>query len=104
MWHQVLDHPDSYEETSCTAMFVLGIARGVTNGWLDDTYRESALNGWKALTNKIDSNGVVHGICRGTGVGDNLQFYFNRPTIDNDPRGLGAVITAGIEISKLLNK
>ncbi len=30
-----------------------------------------------------------------------LEFYFNRPTLDNDPRGLGAVITAGIEISKL---
>ena len=104
MWHQVLDHPESYEETSCTAMFVLGIARGISHGWLDDSYRESALNGWSALTIKIDSNGVVHGICRGTGVGDNLQFYFNRPTIDNDPRGLGAVITAGLEISKLLNK
>ena len=102
MWHQVLNHPESYEESSCTAMFVLGIARGLTNGWLNDTYKESALNGWSALTNKIDSNGVVHGICRGTGVGDNLPFYFNRPTIDNDPRGLGAVITAGIEISRLL--
>ena len=32
MWHQVLDHPESYEETSCTAMFILAIARGVRNG------------------------------------------------------------------------
>jgi unsaturated rhamnogalacturonyl hydrolase len=103
MWHQVLDHPDSYEETSCTAMFVLGIARGVNNGWLNKSYSEFAIKGWKALTKKIEPGGIVNGICRGTGMGENLKFYFNRPTIDNDPRGLGAVITAGIEISKLEN-
>lgn len=101
MWHQVLDHPESYEETSCTAMFVLGIARGVNNGWLNKSYSKFAIKGWRALTEKIDTGGIVHGICRGTGMGENLKFYFNRPTIDNDPRGLGAVITAGIEISKL---
>ncbi len=101
MWHQVLDHPESYEETSCTAMFILGIARGVNNGWLDRKYSHAAVKGWNALTNKIEPDGIVHGICRGTGMGDNLEFYFNRPTIDNDPRGLGAVITAGIEITKL---
>ena len=100
MWHQVLNHPESYEESSCTAMFILGIARGINNGWLNKSYSEYALKGWNALSKKID-NGIVHGICRGTGMGDNLEFYFNRPTLDNDPRGLGAVITAGIEISKL---
>ena len=25
MWHQVLDHPETFEETSCTAMFTLGL-------------------------------------------------------------------------------
>ena len=100
MWHQVLNHPESYEESSCTAMFILGIARGINNGWLDKSYSEYALKGWNALSKKID-NGIVHGICRGTGMGDKLEFYFSRPTLDNDPRGLGAVITAGVEISKL---
>ena len=35
MWHQLLDKPDSYPETSCTAMFVIAIARGVNRGWRD---------------------------------------------------------------------
>jgi unsaturated rhamnogalacturonyl hydrolase len=100
MWHQVLDHPESYEESSCTAMFILGLARGVNNGWLDKSYKKFAVKSWNALTKKID-NGIVHGICRGTGMRNDLEFYFKRPTVDNDPRGLGAVLTAGIEISKL---
>lgn len=29
MWHQVLTMKESYEETSCTAMFIYGFAKGV---------------------------------------------------------------------------
>ncbi|MEJ2050369.1 MAG: glycoside hydrolase family 88 protein, partial [Calditrichota bacterium] len=99
MWHQVLDYPESYEETSCTAMFILAMARGVRLGWLPDDYRHLALQSWEALASRIDNDGVVHGICRGTGIGDNLEFYLSRPTYDNDPRGLGAVLVAATEIS-----
>ena len=31
MWNQVLDHPETYDETSCTAMFTLAVARGIRN-------------------------------------------------------------------------
>lgn len=101
MWHQVLDRPDSYEETSCTALFTLALARGVRESWLSPSYKENAIKGWNAVKTKIDQQGIVHGICRGTDIGYDQQFYMDRKTIDNDPRGLGAVITAGIEISKL---
>ncbi len=99
MWHQVLDHPESYEETSCTAMFILAMARGVRLGWLPDDYRELAVKSWEALARRIDNNGVVHGTCRGTGIGESLEYYLNRPVFDNDPRGLGAVLVAATEIS-----
>jgi len=104
MWHQVIDHPESYEETSSSAMFTLAIARGVTNGWIDEDYKEYAVKGWNAIADKISEDGVVEGICRGTGIGDNLEFYFNRETPPNDPRGLGAVLTAGVEVQKLINQ
>jgi unsaturated rhamnogalacturonyl hydrolase len=100
-WHQVLTRPDSYEETSCTAMFALAMARGVRKGWLNKSFKQPALKAWNAVAGKIEANGVVQGICRGTEIGFDEQFYFDRKTIDNDPRGLGAVISAGIEISKL---
>jgi rhamnogalacturonyl hydrolase YesR len=104
LWPQVLDQPESYEETSCSAMFVLAMARGVRNGWIDKQYKENALRGWQAIEKKIEADGTVHGICRGTGIGEDLAFYFNRATFDHDPRGLGAVITAGIEVAKLVRQ
>lgn len=104
MWHQVLDHPDTWEESSCTAMFTLGMARGARMGWLKKAYGEKALKAWGALQNKIEEDGNVVDICRGTGIGDDVEFYATRKRFDHDPRGLGAMITAGCEISLLKDK
>ena len=98
MWHQVLDHPETFQETSCTAMFTLGMARGARMGWLPESYRDKALKGWKTLQEKIAEDGTVVDICRGTGIGENVEFYERRKRFDHDPRGLGAMITAGCEI------
>ncbi len=104
LWHQLIDKDDSYLETSCSAMFTLALARGINNGWLSSKYKKYALKGWQGVNSKIDTDGTVHSICRGTGVGYDLEFYYKRATFDNDPRGLGAVLTAGAEIYKLLNR
>jgi len=101
MWHQVLDKPESFKETSCTAMYILGIVRGVMNGWVDDSYKENAIRAWNELKTKISEDGTVKDICRGTGIGYDDDFYFNRKRFDNDPRGIGAVLTAAVEIVKI---
>lgn len=102
LWHQVLDKSDSYLESSCSAMFVYCIARAVNQGWIDPRYGSIALGGWDGLkANKITPEGQVKDICVGTGIEDNLVFYYNRPTGLNEKHGLGAVIDAGIEIIKL---
>ena len=98
MWHQILDNPDSFKETSSTAMFILGILRGVKNGWIPEQYKENALLAWNELKTRIDEDGTVKDICRGTGIGFDYDFYLNRQRFDNDPRGLGAVLTAISEI------
>lgn len=105
MWHQVLDRNDSFEETSCTAMFIIGLARGIRNGWISKSYEKNLLLAWNALKKNISHDGVVKDITRGTGIGNDLDFYFKRERFDNDPRGLGAVITAAVEMEIfLLNK
>jgi unsaturated rhamnogalacturonyl hydrolase len=104
LWHQVLDHPDTYLETSGTALFTLALARGVNDGWLGRKYRNAALAGWEGVASQIEENGTVTGICQGTGIGETVEFYQNRQTPLHDPRGLGAVITAGIEIHKMLER
>lgn len=38
-WHQVLDHPETFLETSATAMFMWSYITGVMGGFLDrETY------------------------------------------------------------------
>ena len=102
LWHQLLDKTDSYTESSCSAMFVYGIARAVNQGWIDDRYASIALNGWKALKDlKITEEGQIKDICVGTGIQDNLVFYYQRPAGLNEKHGIGAVIDAGIEVIKL---
>jgi len=102
LWHQVLDKTDSYLESSCSAMFTYCIARAVNEGWIDQRYGTIALRGWEGLKdNKITPDGQVKDICIGTGIEDNLVFYYNRPARLNETHGLGAVIDAGIEVIKL---
>ena len=101
MWHQVLDKHDSFKETSCTAMYIMGILRGIKNGWIDKTYKVNALKAWNELKKNIKDDGTVIDICRGTGIGYDLKFYYDRKRFDNDPRGLGAVLNAALEISEI---
>ncbi|UCH65617.1 MAG: glycoside hydrolase family 88 protein, partial [Ignavibacterium sp.] len=103
LWHQVLDKTESFQETSGSAMFTLAIARGVNNGWLEDEYSQYVSKAWEGLSANISVKGVVKDICRGTGIGFDYDFYFNRKRFDNDPRGLGAVLTALVEIQKMMD-
>ncbi len=100
LWHQVLDRNDSFEETSCTAMFLIGMIRGVELGILGESFAGSILKAWSGLESRITRDGIVKDICRGTGIGSDDDFYFKRERFDNDPRGLGAVITACTEMMR----
>lgn len=105
MWHQVLTVDDSYEETSCTAMFIYGFARGVRYGWLEEknVYAESAIDGWKALCKKaIDRKGNIYGVCSGSGYSFSKEYYAKDLSwIKNDLHGTGIVMLAGIEVEKM---
>ena len=101
LWHQLLDKSDSYLETSCSAMFTYAIARAVNKGYIESRYAAIARRGWQGVMSKIHSDGQIEGVCTGTGVGDNLEFYYKRPTPLNDIHGIGAVLLAGTEMLQL---
>ena len=104
LWHQVLDDTTSFEETSCTAMFITGFIRAIDSGILDSSYKSVVNNAWKGLQSKISGDGIVIDICRGTGISDDINFYKTRERFPNDPRGLGAVLTALNEITNYYSK
>ena len=103
LWHQLLDRPDSYEETSSSGMYVFALARGINLGLLNrTTYAPVVLRGWNGLTTKVNSIGQVEDTCIGTSLGWDDTYYLNRPTDVNATLGYGPVFLAGAELIFLL--
>jgi len=98
MWHQVLDKPDSYLESSATAMFVYTVAHAVNKGWINRSYITIAQNGWEGLGRKVTADGQLQDICIGTNIAEDIRFYYTRPRETNDTHGLGAFLLAGTEM------
>jgi len=106
MWHQVLNAPDSYPETSCTSMFIYAFARGIHYGWLKqpEAYVQSTFRAWEALNRiSIDKGGNVHGVCRGSEFSFTPEYYKKELLWNlNDTHGIGIVLLAGVEMLKLI--
>jgi len=102
-WREVVDHPESYQELSVTAMAVTAMARGVRLGWLDAaTYRPVLERGWTAVLARIGPDGSVRGVCTSTGAGPTLEYYLEREALSGfDDRGGGLVLTAALEMAEL---
>ena len=105
LWHQLLDRPDSYEETSASAMFVFALTRGINKGWISrPTWAPIVLHGWNGLKTKVNSTGQVEGTCIGTSLGWDDTYYLNRPTDVDAAHGYGPIFLAGSEIIRLLKE
>ena len=104
-WHQLLDHPETYEETSATAIFAYAIAHGVNEGWLDPIiFGPVAQLAWEAVSQKINQRGEVEDVVVGTGMGFDPAFYAYRPVSVKAAHGYGPAIWAGAEMIRLLNE
>lgn len=102
-WHQLLDRPETYEETSATAIFAYALAHGVNEGWLEaTTFGPVAQLAWEAVSSKINEKGEVEGVCVGTGMGFDPAFYAYRPVSVKAAHGYGPAIWAGAEVYKML--
>jgi unsaturated rhamnogalacturonyl hydrolase len=88
-WHQVIDHPDSYDEYSCTSMIGWAVERGIARGWLSkDDFQPTADRAWDAIKERTSADGSLVNVCAGTGKQKTLQDYFDRPAINGrDDRG-----------------
>lgn len=102
-WHQLLDRPDTYEETSATAIFAYCLAHAINQGWINDkAYGPQALLAWNAVASAVNDQGQVEGTCIGTGMAFDPSFYENRPTSVGAAHGYGPLLWAGSEIIQLL--
>lgn len=105
LWHQVLTDPESYEETSCTAMFTYAFAKGVRYGWMHDAqpYISAIYKAWEGLASvSVDIRGNVYGVCRGSNFSYNPFYYkYDLLPITNDTHGIGIILLAGDETVKM---
>lgn len=88
MWRQLIDKPESWPESSGTAMFTFAMVTGVKNGWLDgSSYGPAARRAWLALTSLLDENANLRDVCIGTDKGFDEKFYHERPRTTGDLHG-----------------
>ncbi len=88
-WHQVIDHPESYDEYTCTCMIGFAMQRGIRRGWLSkEEYQPHVDRAWKAIQERTSVDGKLVNVCAGTGKQTSLKAYFDRPAINGrDDRG-----------------
>lgn len=102
-WHQLLDRPDTYLETSCTAIYAYCMAHAINQGWIDaQVYGAQVLLAWNACQTKVNERGQVEGTCVGTGMGFDPAFYAYRPVHAMAAHGYGPIVWAGGEVIKML--
>jgi rhamnogalacturonyl hydrolase YesR len=63
LFHDVLDDPSTFVETNFSQMLAYTLYRGMKSGWLDASYKETADALRKAVNAKVDTYGLVQGVC-----------------------------------------
>ena len=88
LWGQLVNEPDSWGETSGSAMFAYAFILGSAHGWLDrSVYLPAARKAWVALCAKLDAHANISDVCVGTGKKNDHQYYLDRRRINGDPHG-----------------
>jgi unsaturated rhamnogalacturonyl hydrolase len=119
VWYQVLDMPDkagNYLESSCSAMFVYAIVKGVRKGYLSKRFLSIAIKGFKGIIENLvetDSTGNLNllKVCSGAGLGKHpdrgdyrdgsFEYYIGEEIRTNDRKGVGPFILAALEIEMI---
>lgn len=93
LWRQLIDHPESWPETSGSGMFAFAMVTGVKQGWLDaNTYGPAARKAWLGLVNHLDPKANVTDVCEGTNKGHSVQYYLDRKRNVGDLHGQAPIL------------
>ena len=117
MWYQVLDCPGregNYLESTCSAMFVYAMLKGVRKQYLGPEWREYALSQYNRLVDTFirenpDGTISLTSCCSVGGLGGkqnragDYAYYLSEPVIDNDCKGVGPFIWASLEYEAFNN-
>ena len=95
MWRQLIDDPESWTESSGSAMIAASMITGVKAGWLEaETFTPAARKAWLALAKLVDTDGNIGDVCIGTDKGFSREYYLDRPRATGDLHGQAAFLWA----------
>jgi len=115
LWWQVLDQGDrkgNYREATASAMFVYSLAKAVNDGLLPRDYLKPAIAGYAGIVRELIRVGPRGDVnltqcCQVAGLGQpdkrdgSYDYYVSEPIVENDLKGVGPFIQAGIEFDQL---
>lgn len=113
-WYQIMDQPErigNYRESSASAMFTYFYAKAVNKGYLPASYKETAVKAYEGLISEfvtVHQDGLIsmtnQCLVAGLGFGrdGSYDYYMSERIFENDPKGNGPFILAGLEVHKLL--
>lgn len=116
VWYQIVDKPEdlgNYREASASAMFVYFLAKAINKSYLPDSYRDAAVRGYEGMLREfvtVDADGELHlrNNCEVAGLGygrdGSYRYYMTEPIVTDDPKGVGPMMMAGLEIAELLRR
>lgn len=114
LWYQVLNmggREGNYLEASGSAMFIYAYAKGAKMGVLDVKYLEVANSCFDSFIENLVTEGEdgypnLNNTVGGCGLGGNpyreadYNYYITEKKVVNDPKGVGPVIMAAVELNK----
>jgi unsaturated rhamnogalacturonyl hydrolase len=121
-WWQVLDQggrKGNYLEATASSMFVYSLAKAINRGYLPrEKYLPAVRRGYEALVREFIRTGADGRVslarcCSVAGLGytnsagrardGSFEYYVSEPIVDNDLKGVGPFILAGLEVEQLLS-
>lgn len=96
LWGQIVDDPESWDETSASAMFAYALQEGLNqrlfaepeaSGGRDGNVSAAVARAFAALVAKLDAYGNLADVCAGTGWKNDRHHYMTRPRVNGDPHG-----------------
>jgi unsaturated rhamnogalacturonyl hydrolase len=117
LWWQVMDQgkrEGNYLEATASSMFAYALAKAMNHGYLPRDYQAATVKGYHGIVNKLirkDDDGRISltKCCSVAGLGSmgkprdgSFAYYVSEPIVDNDLKGVGPFILAGLEMQELL--
>lgn len=103
MWHEIVNEPASYAETSATAMIATAMLRGIRRGWISaEEYQPRVDRAWKAVLARTGSDGSLLDVCESTNKMPTREDYLRRAASNGkDERGGGMMLLFAMEMAGL---